>query len=330
MIVHRKFLVWMMLQSACICILAGAEVKEDTLSVLHVSDIHICNLTGYQQEFVKGRQHYGEGVPSLREFMDTVPRTMGADAVVITGDLVDFYEAETEKGPTLGTQIEQLGPLLTHGPVPLFLTLGNHDIGSYWIEKSDRSIKSFQYHAYEARAAWIRNLPCFQEGTYYARQFKVGRTTYRFLFLDNGYILKNDFLLDPAQLDWLNHQLQTAADDRVIIFMHKYLPVPDLNGDGKVFTEKSTFAINTETCSKGFLNTLNENRNIRALFVGHGHESVSELLSFPAGHQILQTETASFAKDRHNWRLLQFTENDILVHSTGERKIELRQQAKYH
>jgi len=325
---HRKTKVWAMLYVFFIFFWAGADAKEDTLAVLHISDIHICNLTGYHPDFVKGRQHYGEGVPSFREFLDTVPRSMGADAVVITGDLVDFYEAETEKGPTLGTQIEQLGPMLTHGPVPLFLTLGNHDLGSYWIEKNDRSIKSFQYHAHESRAAWIRNLPCFQEGTYYARQFIVGKTTYRFLFLDNGYSLKNDFLLDPSQLDWLYHQLQTAADDPVILFMHKYLPVPDLNGDGKVFTEKSTFMINTETCSRGFLNALNGNKNVRALFVGHGHESVSELLSFPAGHQILQTETAAFAKDRHNWRLLQFTENEIIVHSTGERKIELKQPVK--
>ncbi len=299
-----------------------AKAGTDTLKVVQITDVHICNLTGYQPEFIKARQHYGEGMEPLKTFFDTVPQDVKANAVIITGDLIDYYEAETEKGPFLDTQIEQFVKLYENCPVPLFLTLGNHDIASYWIEAPDK-VASYQFHAQKARACWIRNVASFQEGTYYTRIFNVGQTRYHFIFLDNGYSLGNGEYLDKPQLDWLNYQVEKAADDPVVIFMHKYLPVRDYNGDGVVFSEKTVLDINSEKCSKGFLKTLNENINIKALFVGHGHNSVSELLPFPAGHQILQTETAGFAQDAGNWRLLKFTENEILVCSTGRVTVEL-------
>jgi len=297
------------------------EAKTDSLTIVQITDTHICNLVGYEPEFIKARQHYGEGMEPLKTFFDTVPQKVEADAVIITGDLVDYYEAETEKGPFLDTQIEQFERLCENCPVPMLFTLGNHDITTYWIEEPDK-VTSFQINADMARAAWVRNISCFQDGTYYARPFNVGNTKYYFIFLDNGYSLGNGGYLDKPQLDWLNFQVQQAGENPVVIFMHKYLPVPDYNGDGVVFTEKSTLDISSEKCSRGFLKTLNENKNIKALIVGHGHKNVSELLPFPAGHQILQTETGGFGQDTNNWRLLKFTEDEIIIYSTGTEKIE--------
>jgi len=299
------------------------EAKTDSLTIVQITDTHICNLVGYEPEFITARQHYGAGQEPLKTFFDTVPQKVKADAVVITGDLVDYYEAKTEKGPFLDTQIEQFENLCENCPFPLLCTLGNHDIASYWI-KDPAKVTSFQFHADESRAAWIRNIPCFQDGTYYLRTFDVGNTTYYFIFLDNGYSLGNGGYLDKPQLDWLNYQVQQAGDNPVVIFMHKYLPVPDYNGDGVVFTEKTTLDINSDTCSKGFLKTLNENSNIKALIVGHGHKNVSELISLPAGHQILQTETGGFGQDANNWRLIKFTKDEIVIYTTGSEKIESR------
>ncbi|MBN2411669.1 metallophosphoesterase [candidate division KSB1 bacterium] len=312
-----------------ILVLLWSPVKAgtDTLTVVQITDIHFCNLVGYQPEFIKARQHYGEGKDPLKTFFNMVPQNLKADAVIITGDLIDYYEAETEKGPYLDTQIEQFERLCEDCPVPMFLTLGNHDITSYWIEQPDK-VMSYQIHAQKARACWIRNLASFQDGTYYTRTFHVGQTRYHFIFLDNGYSLGNGEYLDKPQLDWLNFQVQKAADDPVVIFTHKYLPVRDYNGDGVVFSATTTLDINSEKCSKGFLKTLNENKNIKALFVGHGHNSISELLPFPAGHQILQTETAGFAQDSSNWRLLKFTEDKIIVYSTGQVTTELVKNIK--
>ena len=104
--------------------------------------------------------------------------------------------------------------------------------------------------------------------------------------------------------------------------MHKYLPVADLNEDGVVFTNNPSLTLDEQTCSKGFLKTLNENPNVKALFCGHGHKNVSEWLTFPAGHKILQTETAGFANDSNNWRLLKFTSEQVIIDSPGSSKGE--------
>ena len=203
----------------------------------------------------------------------------------------------------------------------MYLTLGNHDIATYWINDSTEK-EQFQLDAQRARAAWIRNISCFREGTYYSRSFDVNGTTLHFIFLDNGYSLGNGSYLDKTQLDWLEGQVKQFADEPTIIFMHKYLPAADLNGDGIVFSKKQTLSLNDQTCSGGFLKILNENKNIKAMFCGHGHKNVSEWLSFPSGHKILQTETAGFARDSKEWRLIKFTADEIIVCSPGGHKKE--------
>jgi UDP-2,3-diacylglucosamine pyrophosphatase LpxH len=291
---------------------------SDTLTVIHITDTHICNLAGYQPEFAKARHHYGSGSNPLKKFFKNIPRKVNGDMVIVTGDLIDFYEAETEAGPMLATQIEQFASLQNFCPVPLLLTLGNHDITSYWFEESGSTIRSFQYLAEEARACWTRNFFSFQQGTFYKHTLDVGKISYQLLFLDNGYSLQNGSFLDKIQLDWLNFQVKSAGQNPVIIFMHKYLPVPDFNRDGVIFSEKSQMPVNDSTCSRGFLKILNENKNIFALFAGHGHKNVVEDIPFPTGHRILETETAAFAQNENNWRLIKFTEKSVMVFVTGE------------
>src|SRR5690554_1619268 len=165
-----------------------AGSNPDTLSFIHISDIHFANLAGYHPEFVKGRQHYGSVTNPLTHFFNTVPKKTNAHFITVTGDIIDYFEAETVSGELLGTQIEQFASLINNinVPVPLFFALGNHDIASYWIDPGSNRITSHQDHAGQARAAWIRNVPAFREGTYYSKVFQVGTTTYRLIFLDNG------------------------------------------------------------------------------------------------------------------------------------------------
>jgi len=301
--------------------------QTDTLKIIHLSDIHICNLTGYDSVFVQLRQHYGNGAVSLAGFLAEKPRQTGAVAVIITGDLVDFYEAENEEEQLIDTQIEQFAPLYYDSPIPVYLTLGNHDISSYWIDDSSK-IEQSQLKAEQAKAAWIRNISCFRQGTYYLRSFPAGETTYRCVFLDNGYSLGNGMYLDKRQLDWLEGILNKYANDPVLLFMHKYLPVSDLNKDGVSFTSKAGIDLTTDTLASGLLRLLNGNENIKAIFCGHGHRNVSEWLVWPAGHKILQTETAGFAGDRNAWRLIKLTEDKLFVGLSGsegtETHIDLR------
>ncbi len=298
-----------------------AQESYPILKIVHLSDTHLCNLAGYHPVFVEKRQHYGNGVAPLTEFLKTQPTQMDADAVIITGDLIDYFEAETENGPWLSTQIEQFLPVFDQCPVPLFLTLGNHDIASYWIEGEEK--EQFQINAQQARAAWSRNFSCFQNGNYYCREFPVGKTTYHFLFLDNSYSLGNGSYIDKTQLDWLNFQVKKAGKNPVIIFMHKYFPLPDLDGDGVAFKANSKLVLDEKTCSKGLLKTLNESNNIKALFVGHGHRNVSEVFTFPSGNKILQTETAAFSQNSNNWRQIDFCESKVVVYSGDDKEIEL-------
>jgi 3',5'-cyclic AMP phosphodiesterase CpdA len=300
---------------------AEAAGQTDTLKIIQLSDVHICNLSGYHPAFVQLRQHYGKGAVPLAGFLAEKPRQLGADAVIITGDLVDFYEAETENDTLLDTQIEQFAQIYYGSLIPVYLTLGNHDITSYWIDDSSKK-ESYQLNAEQARAAWIRNISCFRRGTYYLRSFPSGKTTYRCIFLDNGYSLGNGMYLDKAQLDWLEGKLIQYGNDPVLIFMHKYLPVSDLNADGVSFTSKPGLDFTSESLSSGLLRLLNENANIKTIFCGHGHRDVSEWLTWPAGHKILQVETAGFAGNHDAWRLIKLTEKTIIICATGTEQEE--------
>ncbi len=73
---------------------------------------------------------------------------MDADAVIVTGNLIDYYEAAVDKpdGEMVGNQVEQFKSLYDLCPVPLHLTLGNHDITTYWINEKDSS--NMQTQAY--------------------------------------------------------------------------------------------------------------------------------------------------------------------------------------
>jgi 3',5'-cyclic AMP phosphodiesterase CpdA len=315
---------WVLI-SNLLCFSAGfGQNASDTLKILHITDTHICNLNNYQPKFIDARQHYGDGTKPLITFFNTIPDNQKADAVILTGDIVDFYEAKTPGGGFLATQIEQFYPLYNFCPVPIYMTLGNHDINSYWVDEDD-STKIYthsQLNANKARATWIRNMPCFQNGTYYSRDFGVGTTKYRFIFLDNGYSLHDDARkIDKSQMDWLVHQVKDAGNQPIVIYMHIYLPVGDKNGDGIYFKSNDLDWPDTESCSKGLLKVLNENTTIKAIFVGHGHKNVIEQIDFPSGHKIVQCETGGFSGDPNNWRVIQFTENKIMISMPGNSQL---------
>ena len=66
------------------------------------------------------------------------------------------------------------------------------------------------------------------------------------------------------------------------------------------------------------------------MFVGHNHENIIEGIPFPSGHKITQIETAAFGQDPNNWRVIKFTENNVLIYAAGgldiEKKIDLNTQ----
>jgi 3',5'-cyclic AMP phosphodiesterase CpdA len=298
----------------------------DTLSILHTSDTHIV-FSPEEYPPVLARLFTGgrNAVDSLERFFRTTPTKERADALVITGDILAGFEGESLSGKMLAGQIEQLRPLLEECPVPLLLTLGNHDLSSYALQKGDSAIITSQTAAGRARASWIWNIPCFATGTYYTRIFEVGNTRYHVVFLDDGYSLHDGGRrLEKAQLDWLTGQIEEAGEEPVVVFHHIYFAIGDVNHDGVAFDmRKPVDWPDEEECQEGFLKVLNEHRNIRLLVVGHGHENVFEKIRFPGGHSIYQVETGSVTEGSGNWRLLRFTDKDISVSKPGSRETQI-------
>jgi 3',5'-cyclic AMP phosphodiesterase CpdA len=298
----------------------------DTLNIIHTSDTHIVfNLDKFHPVLAEKRMVVRSSIDSLEAFFKSIPKQVKADAVVITGDMLDIYEGETEPHKLLADQIEQFRSLYDECPVPLYLTLGNHDISKYTVNEANSSLVVSQLDAGRARASWIRTIPCFNNGTYYAKVFQVGRMKYRFIFLENGYSLHEDGkVIDKGQLDWLNDQVTDAGGEAVILFFHIYFSVGDINGDGVSFKENGPLDWPSEKqCSEGLLKLLNEKKNIKAMVVGHGHANVFEGIHFPSGHTIYQIETGSVTEGHLNWRLFQCTENGITVTRPGSKKAEI-------
>ncbi len=300
-----------------------ASIKADTLTIIHITDTHICNLTEYHPIFVKKRQQYGNGIEPLKQFFSMVPFQLQADMVVNTGDNIDFFRSTTVKREFLDTQIEQYARLIEDCPVTFFCTLGNHDIQQYWVN-SDSSYVMQKHNAHQARAVWIRNVPCFRNGTYYSRIYQIGATHYRLIFLDNAYRADSPlpFIIDSMQLDWLNYQLSESANDVEILFMHLPLPIEDANHDGNSFS-RTPIALDSSTiASNVLLTSLNANPSIRLLVTGHGHKNIIEAANFPTGHTIIQIETGAFGQNSQNWRLIRITEGQISISKPGSDFIE--------
>lgn len=316
--------------------LAVGQNNPDTISFLHISDVHFCNLNGYQPDFVEKRKHFGGIADSFRVWIKEAPRELDADFVVITGDMTDFYQAESINGSLQGTQIEQFLALTEESEVPLYMTLGNHDIASYWMEGKDKF--SYQLDVGEARARWVRNADCFKNGTYYSRLIKADQTKYLFIFLDNGFYdldrRKNKKekgtapnLIDEYQLLWLDHQLSRNDYNKAILFTHIPLFTPDTE---KLKSSRNTYFLDlmdtipetqeiilSEDGKLDLSEVLNRHPSVKAVVSGHMHASAHYEVKFPKGHSIHNILSGSFGRDTRNWRKLKLTSDKLIISFPG-------------
>ncbi|MDX9881660.1 MAG: metallophosphoesterase [Prolixibacteraceae bacterium] len=293
-------------------LIAGTVFSQDTLSFLHVTDLHlIFNPERYQENLAQSRKHYAAGVEPFAQFLKTMPEKTNSNMVIATGDLFDSYETEAKSGEMLRFQASQFLGVLKKSKVPVFLTLGNHDLTSYSWKNNVRVSK--QDNAGAARARWIRDVPHFNDGTYYSHTVKVGATNYRLIFLDNSFYRFHPEekveipYLDKVQLHWLKAQLQESPDDVEIIMMH--IPMKAATGE--------------LAPSCGLYPVLAKNPSAKLILAGHHHKNTIQ--DFPSGEnkKMLQVQTGAFAQDTKNWRLIRLTENSILVSVPGDVKTEV-------
>jgi 3',5'-cyclic AMP phosphodiesterase CpdA len=282
-----------------------ASAQADTLTFLHTTDTHlIFDIDDYHPEVVSRRKHYGYGIQPLRRLLDSVSTLGGIRFVAITGDLVDYYGAVTPRGVERSLQIERFGRLIREYPIPVFLNLGNHDIVAHgW---DGQRMTSSQRIAGKARAAWVRSAEAFRDGTYYSRNFKVGATHYKLIFLDNGYNSAGALeptkppYLDRVQLEWLKEQLNESANDVEIVLMH--IPF-------------------TKDASGEFFQTLTSHPSAKLILSGHEHEN--KVTQIGIQNTVSQVQTGAFARDTTNWRIIKLAENSILVSTPAGRQTEL-------
>lgn len=289
----------------------NALAQKDTLSFLHITDLHVIfEQDIYQRDLAQSRYHYRQGEDSLRYFLQTMPEKTNSNLVVATGDLVDFFEAEMPDGKMLGIQAEQFTRLVSNCHVPVLLALGNHD--SFTFNWQDNKLKYNQNNSGRARAAWVRNSSCFKDGTYYSRIFQVGKTTYRLIFLDDSFykFLPDDKVeipyVDKPQLSWLNAQLHESDDDIEIVLMH--IPFKEI--------------VTQPGLSNELFSILSKNPSTRLILAGHNHKNVITDFS-TVGNKMVQVQTGAFAINTDNWRQIRLTEKNILVSVPGKTEKEL-------
>ena len=316
-----KFLIRQYLRSLIIgfvlLLSVGTKAQKDTLSVLHITDTHVIfKQSIYIPEMMEYRKkkQYDQGEERLRYFLETVPHKTASDLVVATGDLVDFFETEIDNGSSLAIQPAQFSKLLKDYPIPILLTLGNHDVFSFeWDDNKEYKLLHNQDHTGRARALWTRTAPSFSNGTYYSKIMEVGKTTYRFIFLDDSFYkfssedtsAQTPYLGKP-QLYWLKDQLNRSDQDVEIIFMH----IP--------FSTKKNSKTNNE-----FYSLLTENISSKLILSGHHHKNIIKKIPSVGGQEIIQVQTDALVEDADNWRLLKFTENEIFIFKPGKMDIEM-------
>ena len=144
-------------------------------------------------------------------------------------------------------------------------------------------MKPNQLQAGRAKATWIRNFDCFRDGTYYSRVYEVGNTTYRLIFLDNGFyqFKKEEGVVNPyidkPQLHWLKTELAASDDDVEIILMH----IP--------FVKKSVLP----ESDNELYQALTSVPSVRLILAWHFHKGDTMYLPLSDGKQIIQGETGA-------------------------------------
>lgn len=288
--------------------------QKDTLSFLHITDLHVFfSQDNYNPRIIEYRKQkqYELGIPHLRQFLKTVPAKTHSDLVVATGDLVDFFEAESDNGGMLTIQAKRFADLVKNYKIPILYTLGNHD--SFSFNWGNDKMEHNQNSVERARTIWTRTIDCFKEGTYYSKMYQVGNTSYRFIFLDDIFYLFQPEkemevpYIDKAQVQWLKTQLQQSDKDVEIIFMH--IPFPDVLPQGATSNE--------------LYRVLSQNPSARLIVAGHHHKNLVSKYPSANNNTLTQVQTAALVKSTDNWRLIRLTENNILVSVPGKPENEI-------
>jgi 3',5'-cyclic AMP phosphodiesterase CpdA len=294
---------------ALTCILLGtlaAQPGSAPVDFLHLSDTHVLDLKGVAPALVKERSHLTDSERRLGAILAAPP--VPASFALITGDLTDAFRFTNAEGSLVGGQVEAFRRAAAKSRIPLYLTLGNHDVEQYRIGADGVKAAGDQWLAGAARAHWIRSEECFHDGTYYEFTKQVGRTRYVFLMLDDGYVATGapshaTVTIGDDQIFWLRRRAEANPDAVIILAMH----IP----------------IETNPNSQAIRQAVAGVPNVALVLAGHNHRDQIEDLDLGASRAV-QVRTASLGLGAENWRRIRLLEDAIEIYVTGSRSTVLR------
>ena len=277
------------------CAFAATAFAQAPITFLHISDIHAGQIEGAHPKLREWRDRHGETNAHLRDFLAGTVKQQSPAFVVASGDLIDAWCFDAPPpAPPIHGQVELFRTLIAGSPVPFYPALGNHDIECYRYTEGATAAQGDQSVQSRTRDTWQQNLEIFHAGTYYSFRRQVGKTTYRFLMLDNGANKQVDPDYRSRQMDWVKQEI--ASGDRIIFVMH--IPL----GKG-AFTE----ALRAAAAGSGHA--------VLAL-AGHNHRDILDEVPF-GSRPLPQVRTASLESGVTHWRAIRLLEDRIEVAETG-------------
>lgn len=256
-------------------------------------------LDGVDGRWVKRRQHYAHTRMALPGLLRRLKAVHRSEFVLHTGDAIDAFAFLGADGEPV-YQVEAFAGIARGSPLPVYAALGNHDLAEY-----GAAMASDQSCAGQAEASWIRSLPCFANGTYYALSRAAGATRWRFVILNNGYygafpgrkLPPEDGGIGRAQLHWLAAESRRYPDDPLILAAH--IP-PRENG------------------LRDIVAAVGRRRSLTVLFTGHIHKS-DEIVELPfEGGPAFKVATLAYGQGETHWRRVRLLEDGMEVFRTGD------------
>jgi predicted MPP superfamily phosphohydrolase len=291
-------------------LLTGAQ----PVRVLHLADLHL----GTDQavpvpgllDLAPGLKKAMLGTPgdldSFSAFLERAGKQVRPEFAVVSGDLVTASAFLGADGKPVPGPLVRLQQISARSSFRLFFALGNHDLVLYSFAAARIGDVEDQSVAGQARAAWIRSLDCFRNGTFYDFQKRVGATRYRFVILDNAYFGerlaggRREFTFSGEQQYWLKKQVNQNPEDVLILVLH----VP-LDGGA---------------AAKSVLAAIAGRKKPALILAGHTHvPDKVEPIAAEGQPLLLQVWTPAYYTAPNQWRLLRLHEDRIEIAATGSR-----------
>jgi hypothetical protein len=281
-----------------LALFTGASVwsADPVLDFVQVTDAHlICE--GIHPGIAATLDLKKDSAAHLTAVIHTLSADPAPAFVLLTGDLIDAYTYDGPSGHPVSGPMDAFHAIVENSPIPIFLSLGNHDITSYHYQAGKATPSNDQNQAADARQAWMRTIPSFRGGTYYAFRKTVGHTGYLFLVLDDGDGpgRSQDFV--SAQVAWLKGQIAAHGRDSIILAMH--IPLERAN---------------LWTAAKPLLAGA---PNVVLAIAGHRHSDGLEDVDLGT-RKLPQVRTAALFTSADNWRRFRLHEDRIEVSATGK------------